>query len=135
MRRTASRPRSINLGSIVAAHKHYLSSEGHRARGPNFEELVSLLDSPTFPGKEETGRLVTISDALELLGPPDLVKQTAGFDEWLYFYDRFGTLDWFVLARFDKDNPYAEFYYNASSTLDKTEWKPYQEAKMDATRE
>jgi hypothetical protein len=78
-----------------------------------------------IPGKNATGKTITMDDAFELLGPPDLEKTSSSSVRWIYFYDRFGKKDWFVSVSFSQDDPYASFGYNASSTLNPADWNKF----------
>jgi hypothetical protein len=85
------------------------------------------MDSPQIPGKHATGKLYEDSFVLVILGPPDLINNSNGTTKWLYLFDRFANKDWFVLVTFAKNDQFAEFTYNALSTLNVSEWKPYDE--------
>jgi hypothetical protein len=106
---------SQDSSQIDSARADYLSKEGTSSRGEKFLQLVMQLED------KPAGHL----NVLDVLGAPDLVRNQDTDIEWLYFFNRFGNKDWFVIVAFSKDDPSAEFAYNATSTLNRSDWTNY----------
>ncbi len=111
---------------IEATRNAYIITEGPKARGRKFEQLVSLIDSPEDPGKLATGLLFNLADVIDLLGPPDVVKEDRHGLALAYFYKDANGGDSAILVYFLPGDQFAEFGYNSRDVIDYSTWQKYE---------
>ena len=83
---------------LQSARATYVENEGNQHRGRNFCRLALL-----FELERQRGRRLTEHQALETLGPPDLVEYDeadGNYALYAYRYDRFAEKDWVVFLSF-----------------------------------
>ena len=105
--------------SVEEVHFEYLATEGHLSRSHNFELLAIILaKQPTVRGQS-----ISISNIMEFLGPPDLVKRGNSAETYVYFYERDGAKDSAVVLCVERDGKATIGFSNRSWT-DFRDWQP-----------
>jgi hypothetical protein len=102
---------------LAASQAAYDHSERNGSRGSRFCALADDLD--------RTGRgVMTEQEIVARLGPPDGQLKEGTFKLLVYYWDRFGSKDWYAAA--DMSNGVlVHFAYNTSSSMRPSELRPY----------
>jgi hypothetical protein len=109
--------------SLEETHSAYLAAEGHQRRGSRFQQLAMMI-AFSRPWKDGA-RTASMSEAIGLLGPPDMVQRRGVRESVLYFYDRNGSKDWAVILSDGGDGSITLGFADRSSFHVGSDWEPY----------
>ena len=119
-------PRSVDDARLA-----YMSEEGHARRGRLFQQLVQMLAVDTRMA--DARRALSVSEIMEVLGPPDMVKRGGARQSFVYYYDRYGTKDWAVLFETGHDGT-VMLGFGSRSWIDLTGWQQYEPSEREEVR-